>query len=186
MKIREVLSETALLLGETDLSQAIKNTVETEDSENARKTQLLVTCFNAIQNEIALNYQTPETEVEVSGKKINVSEFFPVPLKIIAVYGKYGQRIDYEYKDRIIQASEPISKVKYGYLPEDKTIDEDFDCQSKPISKRAFSYGIASEFCLKEARYEEAVNWESRYRQALEVKKDFTKIRLKAGNKWGL
>ena len=186
MKIREILSESALILGEDELANDIAQKTEDLNAEHKRKTNVLLSSFNNIQNEIALNYQMPEKTVEINGNKIDTSKLSPLPIKIFAVYDCNGRRLDYEYVDGIINVNGNAQKLKYGFVPSDNDIDDEFDYVEKPISKRTFTYGVAAEYCLKEGRYEESVNWESRYRLSLEVKKDFSKKRIKAGRRWGL
>ena len=186
MTVREVLCETAELLGEEDLKTAIKNSNENSDAEIKRKTEILLACFNTVQSEISINYQMPEKEIDVNGKQIDISNISPLPIKIISVLDEFGEKLDFSYKNNCIYTDYTAKKLIYGYVPQEKGIDDDFEFSGKLISKRAFKYGISAEYCLIEVRYEESVNWESRYRQALEVKKDYSKIRLKAGTRWGL
>ena len=65
MKVRDILIETAGCLGEEELQSAIKNSLEQTDEEIKRKTDTLISSFNCIQNEIAINYQMPEKEFEI-------------------------------------------------------------------------------------------------------------------------
>ena len=68
MTVRDILKESALLMGEELLALALEQKEESKDEEIKRKQALLLTSYNAVQNDIALNYQPLEILTEVKDK----------------------------------------------------------------------------------------------------------------------
>jgi hypothetical protein len=186
MTVRDILKESALLMGEESLAIKIEQKKESEDEEINRKVNLLLTSYNAVQNDIALNYQPLETSVEVKDKSIAIESLNPYPIKILAVYDENGNKIPFKVDDGIVYAKSKCAKIRYNYIPKDCGIEDDFAYLNQSVGKWAFTYGVSAQYCLSEGRYEESANWESRYRQISNVMKPYVHKRLKAGVKWGL
>lgn len=186
MTVREILKESALLMGEELLALALEQKEESKDEEIKRKQALLLTSYNAVQNDIALNYQPLEILTEVKDKILAFENLNPYPLKVLAVYDEFGNKIPFKVEDKTVRAKSNPSKIRYNYIPSDCGIEDDFAYLNQTVGKWAFIYGVSAQYCLSEGRYEEAINWESRYRQLSSVMKPYTHKRLKAGNRWGL
>ena len=186
MTVRDVLYECACILGDTEFAIDLKLHDELINDETERKYKVMLSSFNAIVNEVAISYLAPTTYKPFDSKTINTNMFEHVVKKIISVTDSNGKNIGYTNDDGVLTMNVAKGRINYEYIPNDFGIDDNFVYEKKKIGKMAFAYGTAFEFCMREGRVDEAVNWESRYRQFTELKSMNGSKKLKAGNKWGL
>lgn len=186
MKIRELLVGVAKILEDEDLANAIETSTENQNQAFKVKADRLIYAYNLVLSDVSLNYLAPTFTEKVAGKIFNICDLSKQFKKIVSVTDAQGNKIGYKINGDKILASAENCQITYEYIPQNKTLDDDFEYEQKTISSRVFLYGICAEYCLFCMRYEEAQNWENKYRQAVETKIDFKSRRLKAGLRWGL
>ena len=186
MKIRELLADVAKILEDEELANAILTSSENQNQTYKIKTERLLYAYNLVLGDVALNYLAPTFTEKVVGKIFNTDELSNVCKKIISVVDESGNAVKFKVDKNQIYLSKNEGFVTYEYIPKFKGIEEDFEYEAKIISKRAFCYGVCAEYCLFCSRVDEAQNWESKFRQAVEVIIDHRPKRLKAGARWGL
>ncbi|MBQ4098737.1 MAG: hypothetical protein IJC87_01260 [Clostridia bacterium] len=186
MKIRELLVGVAKILEDEDLAIAIETSTENQKQEFKVKADRLLYAYNLVLSDVSLNYLAPTFTEKVAGKIFNISNLSKQFKKIVSVTDGKGNEIGHKISGDKIVTSNENAEITYEYIPQKTAIDDVFEYEQKPISSRAFCYGICAEYCLFCSRYEEAQNWENKYRQAVETKIDFKSRRLKVGLKWGL
>ena len=187
MSVRELLEAAARAVEDSELADAISQKNEKSNEQFKKKAERLLACFNAIQSDVAINYLAPTARVDLTRESTQLDDISSRLIRIVGVYTKEGNyAVDYDIcGDALIVNGLGVYAV-YEYIPEDSDIEGEFYYKDKIIGKRAFVYGVCAEYCLLEMRYEESSNWESRYRQAVEIKTDYKRRRLKASNRWGL
>ncbi|MBQ7373339.1 MAG: hypothetical protein IJW64_02100 [Clostridia bacterium] len=186
MKIRELLVDVARILEDEELANAISTLTENQNQTHKVKTERLLYAYNMVLSDVSLNYLAPTFTEKVAGKIFNMDDLSQICKKILSVTDDDGNAISYKLNRNQVILSKDGGTVTYEYIPKNKKIDDDFEHENKLISTRAFCYGVCAEYCLFCSRYEEAQNWENKFRQATEVKTDFKPKRLKAGARWGL
>ena len=186
MTVRELLTEVAFILEGEELSAEVSSVENAENSNYADKIKNLLMAFNRIQSEVAINFIAPISEVEFTKSEEQIYELCPRLKRIISVIDGSGKATGYKIEGDRFKANARKGVVRYEYIPEDCDLDGEFIYDGKLIGKRAFIYGTCAEYCLCSARYDEAVNWENRYRQATEVRSSYSSKRIKAGRTWGL
>lgn len=186
MKVRDILANVASVIEDSDLSTAIKNGAENNNAHDKQRSDILFNCYKAVLNDVAVNYKGIENIVKLSGKTLDLSAITDLVKRIIKVTDERGNSVKYEISGKILKTFTENTSVYYEYIPTANDISDDFPYEKELIGARAFEYGICAEYCVITNRIEEALNWDSKYRQAVEIKTDYKKRRLKAGKRWGL
>ena len=179
MLVRELLATVAKMVESSELAQAITNKTEKNDAVFKEKTDKLLACFNSVQTDIAVNYLAPTARKDLTEKSTSLDDISVGLIRVVGVYTKDGYAVNFDIVgDRLVVREKDCYAV-YEYIPSDSAIDGEFYYKDKIIGARAFAYGVCSEYCLLEMSIEESFNWESKYRQAVEIRTDYRKRRLK-------
>ena len=87
------------------------------------------------------------------------------PLEILAVYDSEGNELDYVKNAYGLESKGGVAiyKIAYSYLPENYGLTDTIGKFMKPVSYNLLAYGVAAEFCLTQARFDEALMWNDRF-----------------------
>ena len=165
MKISDIVKTSATFLGREDVVDYLSN--EGEDvSENALETiDLLTRLSNLVISELAEGLILLKREVRVDGvSSVNFAEVGISPLDIIAIYDDVGNKLEHKLtRYEVAAVSGLIYKLEYSYLPEKYSLNDMVGEFVKPVTVGILSYGVLAEYCITQARFEEAVMWNERY-----------------------
>ena len=166
ISVVEMVRATAQVLG---ISEWVDNHLDGGSSKEGKKdTEILVECFNRVQNELALDYLplTAENIVVTSTGVIDYSKLSYAPTRILSVEDEYGESVKFKlFPDRLETQAGKV-KVLYAYAPEEQDIDG--ACEYKTsVSKRLFVYGMAAEYALIVGEKEAAYMWDKKYKDAV-------------------
>ena len=172
MTVREVVMLAAEELGILEEVNGYFN----DGNENGKtKAERLLTCFNLVENELALDYFTlKKTDIMMTTNgRVKFSDLTYAPVHIIDVTNAENQSYEFSLYADYLQTVSGSVKVTYSYTPNKKTIDETSDF-SLEVSTRLMSYGVAAEYALMIGAFEEAALWDKKYKDAISVlyKKD--------------
>ncbi len=161
MTVREVLTLAASFLDEKDLASALAGSSVTGEAET------LLTCFNVVENEIALDdYPLKRTETfAFQSGTLPFSDFSVPPVDVCAVRSG-GQRLAFTLSPDGVLCDCSSAEVTYSYAPKKKGIGDSSELGGK-ISPRLMALGVASEYCFVKGRTEEGKIWGVKYREAL-------------------
>ena len=156
MTVKEIIEKSAELLG-----------VELTD-ENTEK---LLRCYNLIETELAIDYFPLRAvdKVIIKDNKIKYTDLKNKPSGILSVIDFQNDEVKYticiEYLELKKNYNGHYFFVRYNYIPEEKTIDEncDYDCRYEQV----FKYGICAEYCLMKGDYETASSFNEKYKKAI-------------------
>ncbi|MBQ7913333.1 MAG: hypothetical protein IJ308_08305 [Clostridia bacterium] len=167
MKVKEVVLAAAKLLEIDEEVSAYVNEGAGRGKEDAEK---LVSCFNLIENDLALNYVSlfEKTLFSVEDGKIFYENFPQNPLRVISVTDKKGERLPFQlFPTEIhVDTGEQEVWVNYAYLPEEKGLLSDSDYQAC-VSVALMAYGVAAEYCATRGLYTEAAFWGNKYKESI-------------------
>lgn len=169
MTVKEIIVSAAKLL-------RLKTIVENIDEENFVDEDLdsLLYALNLVYGQIASeDFPLEARQVfEVSNKKIATNAFNKKLLRVIKVFDKYGNEVEFKQNyDEICLLTDCNSvSVIYHYYPQALTLDGDLVYEDIP-STRVFALGVASEFCVLNCIYDEAVLWDRKFKTALRASK---------------
>ena len=166
ISVKETVREAAQVLG---ISECVESYLSGEDSEIGQKdTELLVDCFNRVQNELALDYLplTAEDEFVTATGIISYAHLTNAVTRILCVENGSGESIAFKlFADRL-EAQPGKVKVYYAYAPADRDINGFCEYETD-VSKRLFVYGMAAEYALIAGENEAASVWDKKYKEAV-------------------
>ena len=165
MTVRDVIKETARLVGDETLFKALNENAENSDDETKEKTEIMLKCFNDTFFEIATEIYPIEAEEEIAPGKVLFDDLSVYPQKIKRVR-KNGENIGFYVGVGYFETSGG-GTVTYEKFPTEKILSDEFEYEKTVVNKTVFGYGMAAEFCLITGRFSESLNWENRYKNAV-------------------
>ena len=148
------------------------------------KADLLLTCYNLVENELALDYfSLSKEETLVSTGQVAFSKLKNAPLQILKVTDIYGQDLEYALYANYIDVQMGAVKITYIYAPNAKKIGENSEFSAN-VSARLMSFGIASEYCMATGAFEEAALWDKKYKDAIAAINQSTKGGRMTSRRW--
>lgn len=168
MKVKDIIIMTAAELGLLESVQAHLD--GGENSVGARAAELLLTCFNLVENELALDYLPllAEDELTSATGAVEYSALeYPV-VKVLSVENEWGDSVKFKLFPTYLKTQAGKVKITYTYTPKEKGMDEASDYMTQ-VSKRLFVYGMAAEYLLATGQFEEAAAWDRKYKEGIEA-----------------
>ena len=168
MTVKEIVTLTATFLGRREIINLIKKGEEAGESVG-QSVEALVDLTNVVINELAFSY-IPSIKIEdavAKNRRVYYKDLSETALKIHNVYDMGGKKTNFSYTPEYIIVGADKVSVEYEYSPKAKTIDEDVCYMEKDVPARVIAYGVASEFCIVEGDFDQAVMWHKRYTDAI-------------------
>lgn len=169
MKVRDVLINVRELLN-LPIDVHYNITGEAFGSAGQEEVNTLVRCFNAVENELAVDYLPlyQEDTVQTDTGAIFYTDFSRRPVRIAEVRDENGNAVKYKIFPQYLKTQKGKTVIRYSYAPEEKFLYSDSE-YSLEIAQRLLEFGIATEYCLMRGMFEEASVWEKKYKQALKT-----------------
>lgn len=186
MRVKDLLAEVALIVEGNELYDKILSGNVQNDATAEEKLHILINCYNAVLRDVATNYLAYTQAEAVSSNSMDVTNSKFTFIKLVSVTDAKGNPIPYTKKGNIIKVKENGFTYVYTTVPKEQGLDDEFLYQDKIIGKYPFIYGTLAEYCLTVGRLEDAENWESKFRQSVEIRTDYKNRKIKAGKRWGL
>ncbi len=164
MTVREILTDSAVLLGRTDISEYLKSNGNDEKLE--KECENLLRLYNMVESEIAVCYKPLKTvqEIVVTDGYVPYTAFSKSPVDVEKVLnGNESQSFVLTVSG--VNTANGKLKFIYRYIPSKKSLDD--ECEYKTGEERAVVLGVACEYSLASGLYEQAVTWDKRYKDAL-------------------
>ena len=186
MIVREILADVAKIAEGEALCQSIDKSEDETDDQVKSKVDALLSCYNTVIRDVALNYHEHLKTVEVLEESVCISSLHDYIMKVVSITDSFGNDLKYKQTGDCIKAKRCPFYLTYRTVPNGQRLDETFIYEKTEIGENMIIYGVLSEYCLKQNRIEEALNWESKYRQAVDFRRDYKSRKMKAGKTWGL
>lgn len=168
MQVKDIIALAAEGLGREDLKEAMDS--EERSEETQKELNCLLRGYNFVENEIALEYFPLKAEESFACEngKLAYTLFAHAPVDVHEVVDGAGKRVNFTLFPAYLALPEGVHTVKviYSYAPERKNFNDESAFDGK-VSPRLMSYGVASEFLLANARYQESDLFQKRYQDAL-------------------
>ena len=163
--VKDAIVLTAELL---EIQERVNDSINGSNSIGDGDVENLLRCFNLIENELALDYLPlyQEEEIDTKTGAVYFSELRSSPVRIMRVEDEWGNSCPFKLFPDYLKTQAGKIVVRYSYLPKEKTINEQSDFVLQ-VSTRLFAYGMASEYTLSCGRFEEAVIWDKKYKDAI-------------------
>ena len=182
MKVSDVMIMAAVQLG---IGDGVKGYVNGTNSLYKQQSELLLQCFNLVENELALDYipLVKQETLTLTDKKIYYEAFDSDVVRIIKVADEHGASLPYKLFAAYMEVDAEKAVVTYAYTPTPKTMTEESDFQAF-VSERLFSYGMAAEYCMATGLCEEAVVWDKKYKEGIEGARQLARGGKMASRRW--
>ena len=167
MKVKDIVLVAARTLG---IYHGVSAYFEEEDSSLEREANLLLSCFNRVECALALEYVPlyAEDELLTIADILEFSALNYAPVRILGVTDAEGNPLPYKIYPKYIKVQAGHCKVTYTYTPNEKKIDEESDFGVLSANS-LFVYGVLTEYCMAEGRFEESATWEKKYKESIEA-----------------
>ena len=183
ISVKNAVCAAAQTLG---IADGVEAYLENQTDEVGKKdVELLVECFNRVENELALDYLPLTTEdviVTATGEVPYLALAYPAA-RILCVEDENGNSLKYKlFPDRL---ETQVGKVKviYTYTPSEKNVNGVSDYQTA-VSERLFVYGIAAEYSLAVGELEAASVWDKKYKEAIEAAYRLRPVKRLRSRRW--
>lgn len=123
----------------------------------------LLTCFNLVENELALDYLPLYAIHKCDAQVVYYAEFEYQPVRIVNC--NCGFKIYPEF----IEGKEDIVEIKYSYIPHSKDLHDECSYDEKYLD--CLVCGTVAEYLCSQGFFEEANLWEKKYKKQI---KDLT------------
>lgn len=182
MTVKEILLEAAALIGVED---KVKNYIEASKGDGEKETQVLLRCFNLVEDQLAIEYLPLKCEETLSTETgaIYFKQLKKPIVRVMKVEDSFGNEIAYKLFPDYIKTAAGTVCVSYCYSPIEKTIGEESDFNAL-VTKRTFAYGIAAEYCMACGLYEESAVWERKYKHSIEAAYRAQPSKTLASRRW--
>ena len=178
MKVKDILLAVALKLG---IQEGVKDCYNDVGFDYERECALLLDCFHTVENSLALDYFPLHAEevLRTATGAIQFSALSHAPVRILSVKNQKGEEVEYSLYPNYLKTGAGTFTITYTYTPEKSELDSEASIASF-VPDYLVVYGILAEYCMAEARFEEALLWEKKYKNAIDKaykKETCTRIR---------
>ncbi len=169
MTIKDIAVCAFKLLGRSDIAAALSAGSEL-DNESAEKTEALVYCINAVEDELARYYFPAKwtEELQSADGKFYFTDFAHRPVKILAVMSD-GKTVDFKEYSKYIYCGHKSITVEYEYSPEKRGLEYASAFDGTAVGEGLIACGAAAEYCVVAGSVQLAAYWEGRYRRGIEL-----------------
>ena len=187
MTAKDVLADVARIAEGEDLYNAIKTQTDSTDENVKKCLDVLFMCYKNVIKDIALNYYEFVAQVTINTNSLYLRSL-PLPaIKIISLRDKNGKEItDAKLDGDYLRVGQIPYFLVYRAIPNVLSVTSTHPFENTVIGSNIVVYGTLAEYCLVNSRFEEALSWESKYRQSLNFISDNKSRKMKAGKVWGL
>lgn len=185
MKVGNILSLTAFLLGNKRLSDKITQVLSGEDEftkEEKEQTDDLLKCYNVTVSELSEEYLplTFKEDLKSSDKRFYYKDFTKQPVEIKSVY-RSDIPMNFKVYPTYFTTEDQECTVLYEYCYKPaRAITDDGEYSDSVITDRVIAEGVVSEALINLGMYEQAVLWRDRYLKSLQscmLKRKINKIK---------
>ncbi len=182
IKVVDAMKTAGIELG---IANAIIAYLATDGTSGMEEGDLLLKCFNIVENELALDYipLVKEEILPIVDGKIPYTQFSSDLVRILKVEEESGRQKPYKIFATYLQVEGERAKVTYAYTPSKKTLDDESSFEHT-VSARLLAYGMAAEYSMAVGLYEEAAYWDKKYKEAIEATRKLAKGCKMPSRRW--
>lgn len=183
MLVKDCMELAAVNLGIEDALQNYFSGVGT--AEDNKKGELLLTCFNIVENELALDYfpLLSEDTLTSDGGVIAFSLLSKPAVRITKVTDKWGNSVPFQLFQSYVKTQPGEVCVTYTYAPAKKILGEKSDF-SAHVSARLIACGMAAEYTMATGLFEEAAVWDKKYKENIRAAYRLQKCERIRSRRW--
>ena len=169
MTVGDVLKNVGIMIGRQDVTDFFGEQINI-GNDTYEDVLLLLKILNIVVSELSSTYLplVASQEVEFYNGEFAYLDLEKKVVKIVDVHDCLGNKVAFKEDVEVVklEGSYPDSTmltICYQYMPEDYYEDSEIGYSEKDIPARVIAYGVAAEYCINQARFEEAVMHHNRY-----------------------
>ncbi len=169
MTVKEILILCADISDRKDLATYLIEGSSDISPDTSFDAETLLKCYNITISEIATEYYRLKTIEEFSTNN-GVLEYETLkenPLAIVKVYNNKGEQVKAKILPTKLYTNIESGLIEYEYLPKNQKVEDTCCFNGTQITGRVIALGIVTQFLLIKGAYNEAENFNGRYRSAL-------------------
>lgn len=183
MKVKEILEWASVELGVWETVKAYINGEANDVGE--QETTRLVTAYNLVENELALDY-FPLIKAETfenAEEGVAFARFANDPVRILRVKAfESGEEVPFTlFTDRLVAKGKVT--VEYRYVPEAKATGDACEVGEK-VTKHLLVYGVLANYLASVGEYVQASAWEKKYKTAMVLAQGISKGKTMGSRRW--
>lgn len=186
MFVRDILAQVAKIAEGEDFYKDVINKKDFTDKAAEERVNELLTCYNNVIKDVTLNYYEYVRSTNTISSEFAPHSIAETLIKVISVTDEKDNPLPYKVYNGKISVDKGTFKLSYRAIPRNQQLEDNYLFDNTVIKENVLIYGTLAEYMLMHNRLEEALNWEQKYRQAIDFRKDYKSRRMKAGKKWGL
>ena len=169
MKIKNVIRISALLLNKPNVISHIDG--KQTDENTIATVNAMLDLANLVINELASTYvpMIKNETVSIQSGKVYYTDLTERASRIISVTDLSGNDIAYKNDAKCVYVQSGNVIIQYEFFPRDYDLEQEFFFSKEQVTERILSYALCAEECLREARFDEAVSWHTRYVQEISL-----------------
>lgn len=183
MTVKECMRLASTILGiDNDVAAYYADDVSPEQKKRA---ELLLTCFNIVENELALDYfpLIAEDTLETEQGNVPFSSLENSAVRVIKVTDEWGNSAAFQLFPTYLKTQPGKVCVKYTYTPVNKTKDDESDFCSA-VSARLIAYGMAAEYTMAMGVFEDSAMWDKKYKDGIRTAYRVQKCERLRSRRW--
>lgn len=168
MTVRDIIKLVCEFVGERELLAKLKSEQTQLTSREQEKLDIMVDCFNLVNQEIASDYLPFLTKevIDIDNSILNFSELKKVVVNIYEIKNRFGINLKFKSFPSYVEIKGHAKQIVYSFLPADLVFEDEVEVFNG-LSARVYAYGVASEFLLIDGLSEDAEIWEERFKESL-------------------
>lgn len=175
MKIKDIIKNVDRMLSlklPAVLFDENANSAELQNELNTDGVRKLVDCCNFVLDELQSDYAPlyKTQSVTVNNYCLDYSQLNCTLCEVYSLKDEGGNNVNYYYgEDGIVTNANGKMNITYSVKASDKGFSDNVEVGLTAIGARTLAYGVAAEYCLLNADYDEMTIWDNRYKSALQI-----------------
>lgn len=166
MTVKEILKLVCEYVGEREILSKLDDEEAVFTDYEQEKLDVMVKCFNLVNQEIATDYLPLLIKEDVRDEKILFSSLSKTLVNVYEVKNRFGMNLKFKLFPEFVEVEGKPKTIVYSYLPENLSLNDNVCCNLR-INARVYAYGVASEFLLIYGLSGNAEIWEERFKTSL-------------------
>lgn len=183
MTVKECINLAATQLG---IAEEVGGWLDgSGDADGTKKGDLLLICFNIVENELALDYfpLTAEDTLETEGGIVHFSELQNDAVRVVKVCDEWGNSIPFTLYPAYLKTQPGRVCITYTYTPKKKSVDGVSDFAAN-VPARLLAYGMAAEYSMATGAFEDAGVWDRKYKDGIRASYRVQKCKQIRSRRW--
>ena len=167
MTVKDIIKASATLIGRDEIVGQLNGAQPCVEAQ--RSVDKMVELLNLVIGELYSSYiplVTSET-VYTSDGRVYYDNLSKSAIKINKVFSAQNVELYFDVRSTYLQTDSGNVTIEYQFVPKKYALSDTIDYTEKDVPMHALVYGLCAEFCLSEARFEQAVAHHKRYVDAI-------------------